>query len=558
MEYVEEITLELNSNTAYTTIGAKQGDADTRTVWIRLTQNGEDYHIDDDVTAYFRFRKPDGKAVVNRTRIENNKIQLVFTRQTLAVAGRGYGDITLQRGTQILSSVAFIVIIMASPEVGSELTSSNEFGELVAVVGDAHNIMYEAEAWAAGTRGGVEVVGENSFESDYISEIISAIHVNQSGFFGDGGASHEPGTYRIFTFTYQGTSEELGAWRLNVTTYDGNDEIHADPIILPNLNSYGISYDTPSGVNPSHNDKIIVYVKEKDSAFENNAKYYAEQAALERGKIEELTVSAESSLDADVIKESIEDDVQVSYVSEVITAIEFNQEQFLSVIEYNPHMHCTFQFTNEGTTSASGDWTLVVAYDNGLKTTYSDPITVSNLSEYGISYTTFFGYPAYKDQIIVDIKGHYNLHFYLPKGETGDVNLMGFYIDTDMTSPAYGNVISCRPDSMLCVSIKQRPDSIILALDEARFLNKNLNNFGTYQFKYVRNSNQWNLTYTAAGESSPVINYGKTLSDYGISYELKPSAMLLNNSIILIKYFEQTTFSINEDGNLCVDINMEV
>ena len=37
MQYVQEITLELNSNTAYTTIGAKQGDADTRVVKVHLT-----------------------------------------------------------------------------------------------------------------------------------------------------------------------------------------------------------------------------------------------------------------------------------------------------------------------------------------------------------------------------------------------------------------------------------------------------------------------------------------------------------------------------------------
>jgi hypothetical protein len=62
---------------------------------VHLTQNGEDYPIPEGVSAYFRFRKPDGKAIVNRVSINDNTISLTFSKQTLAVAGRGYGDITL-------------------------------------------------------------------------------------------------------------------------------------------------------------------------------------------------------------------------------------------------------------------------------------------------------------------------------------------------------------------------------------------------------------------------------------------------------------------------------
>jgi len=37
MEYVQELTLELNSNTAYTTVGAKQGDNNSRIIHVHLT-----------------------------------------------------------------------------------------------------------------------------------------------------------------------------------------------------------------------------------------------------------------------------------------------------------------------------------------------------------------------------------------------------------------------------------------------------------------------------------------------------------------------------------------
>jgi len=47
-------------------------------------------------------------------------------------------------GSTILSTVSFIVVIMASPQVAQEAVSSNEFGYLQAVVNDATHTIYEA------------------------------------------------------------------------------------------------------------------------------------------------------------------------------------------------------------------------------------------------------------------------------------------------------------------------------------------------------------------------------------------------------------------------------
>ena len=293
MEYNEELILDLNSNNAYTTIGAKQGDADTRNVWVRLTSNGEDYIIPDNATAYFRFRKPDGKVIVNRARVENNKIQLVFTRQTLAVAGRGYGDITLQAGSQILSSVAFIVIIMASPNIGDQLVSSSEFSELIDVVGDAHTLINEAEAWARGTRGGEPVVSIDDVSISTTSEIIYDLSVNTTQLFSI--IKHEYGVYRKLTFNYEGTADEAGDWKLIIEYYNGNIVKESNSLLLSNLFEYGISFKTSNELNPSHNDKIIVEVREKDSTAEHNAKYYADLAAQKQEAIVNLTVDAEAA-----------------------------------------------------------------------------------------------------------------------------------------------------------------------------------------------------------------------------------------------------------------------
>ena len=442
MQYTQEITLDLNANTAYTTIGAKQGDSGSRVVKVHLTQNGEDYIIEDGVSAYFRFRKPDGKAVVNAATIEDNAIYIVLTAQTLAAAGRGYADITLQSGITILSSVSFIVIIMASPQVANQATSGNEFGYLNAVVADANNIIYEAEAWARGTRGGVEVTDSNRFEPSFVSSVIRNIDVDSSIFMQQVGSN--PGLSRIYTFTFTDNHN----WQLKLRTVNGTTTSESDPELISSLLSYGIVVELFGGASePNFGDQIQVLIEEPDNTFEQNAKYFAEQAGRENEKIKNLTVSAESSIDPAVEKDEKSD-------------------------------------------------------------------------------------------------GSYDLHFYLPKGDTGDVNLMGFYIDLEVGSDNYGQVISVRPDSLFSADITSYTNKIILSFNKNQFLSTVGENFGTYIFNYY--NNKWYLG-----------NNIVELTNYGLSYIVKSGYSLSNGDSITIKFFEQVIFSIDNDGMLLVNINME-
>ena len=290
MEYLQEITLELNSNTAYTTIGAKQGDSGSRIVKVHLTQNGEDYIIPEGVSAYFRFRKPDGKAIVNVATIEDNTVYMVLTAQTLAAAGRGYGDITLQSGTQILSTVSFILIIMAAPQVADQIISGNEFGYLNAVVSDAINTIYEAEAWACGTRGGAPVASDNVFTPSFGptgTTVISGIDVDQTTFMSKVG--YAPGLQRTYIFTYT----ENNNWSMKYKTVNGISTSESDTELVNNLNDYGIIVSLFGGVTaPDPGNWIEVFIQESDNTYQNNAKYYAEQAEESQQAIEDLSVEA--------------------------------------------------------------------------------------------------------------------------------------------------------------------------------------------------------------------------------------------------------------------------
>ena len=293
MEYRQELSLELNSNTAYSTIGAKQGDNNSRVVAIHVLENGVDYNLTEHgvTSAYFRLRKPDGKAIINTATIdfEQNIILIYLSAQALAVAGRGYADVTLMSGSQILSTISFILLIMASPQIAAEATSSNEFGYLNAVVEDATHIIYEAQAWAEGKRGSEPVYGVDSFIPTKDSEVILTLAVDETSFRQKVGS--QPGLKRVFDFTYN----EGGTWTLVTTTYEGNTTTQNLPDVIGNIGDYGIAYGLIGGAEtPDPNDKIIITIEEADKAFNNNAKYYAEQAKDSQEAIENLTVSAES------------------------------------------------------------------------------------------------------------------------------------------------------------------------------------------------------------------------------------------------------------------------
>lgn len=160
--YIQEITLDINSNNSYTTIGAKQGDQGSRVILVRITQDGNEPTFTSAYSAFFRCRKPDGHAIINEATIipNTNKIEVTLTAQTLSAAGRAYADLALYKDGNVLSTLPFIIIIMASPYVASQAISSDEFGYLQEVVSDANGIIDQAELWAVGTKGNVTQTAE--------------------------------------------------------------------------------------------------------------------------------------------------------------------------------------------------------------------------------------------------------------------------------------------------------------------------------------------------------------------------------------------------------------
>lgn len=334
MEFIQEITLDLNANTTYTTVAAKQRDS-ARWLKIHLTKNNLSYNLDPSHSFMFRMRKPDGHGVINPAFVELNSTDLYIpieitkdnynnyvnyykeiednvyetvpvstffsqietyedgcyvqdandryieatsedsppyyefigapvgitiyylqnninfaestvnvqlTEQVLAVPGRGYADIIEYDGIgNVLSSVSFIVNIMASPDVAGNATSTDEFQKLADVVADADNIIGEAETWTRGTNKGINVAGP-SFEK-YNSENFGPSEFNQ----------------RNKEYLY-------------IKSNDSYVQVGSTASFDPNQTYYGL-----------------------DASIDHNAKLYAEQAATQWDYYNNLTVIADPS-----------------------------------------------------------------------------------------------------------------------------------------------------------------------------------------------------------------------------------------------------------------------
>ena len=132
MEYTQEITLDLNSNTAPPVIYTKQGDVDTRVLEIHLMENGNEYQPPAGANAVFRMRKPDGTVVADYViaSVGSNIVTVRLSEQVLTAAGRGLADILLyDENSQYLSTASFILVIQPAPvEVMQDRAmSTNEY-----------------------------------------------------------------------------------------------------------------------------------------------------------------------------------------------------------------------------------------------------------------------------------------------------------------------------------------------------------------------------------------------------------------------------------------------
>lgn len=254
--YNQNITLDLNTNTSYVVVGAKQGDHNSRTITATILNNGELFDIPQNATASYRIRKSNGHGSWNNADIypSEHKVVINLTSNDLSTSGRSYADILIQVSASRIGTVSFIIDVQAAPNIAQEAIQSDAFGYLYSVVDSVYNVVEDAQAWAEGKRSTEDVLGDSyvihtnssltiSLNFDTFKENVSPSSINKVTDYNfiyntdtwqqeDGG-----GSYRTVDMT------ELG-FSITGTPTDGNT--------------------------------IIVTASFADPTYHNNAKWYAD------------------------------------------------------------------------------------------------------------------------------------------------------------------------------------------------------------------------------------------------------------------------------------------
>lgn len=145
LQTTKKISLDFYNNNIIT-INAKQLDSESRYLDITCTDHGKKIVIDSgEVSAYVRFKKPDGFYVFNEATITDDGTVLIeLTNQMLAVSGKGIADILLvdiettvenlsdltsiyELESSVLSTMTFYVNILATAVNHSDIESADEF-----------------------------------------------------------------------------------------------------------------------------------------------------------------------------------------------------------------------------------------------------------------------------------------------------------------------------------------------------------------------------------------------------------------------------------------------
>ena len=146
MTYNQNITLDLNTNTSYVVVGAKQGDYNSRTITATILQNGELCYFGDNTSASYRIRRPDGYANWAEATIlpSRSRIQITLSAADLEVAGRCYADILIKDGSESLGTTNFIIDVQAAPNIAESAVQSQAFSYLQNMVYKADRIIESA------------------------------------------------------------------------------------------------------------------------------------------------------------------------------------------------------------------------------------------------------------------------------------------------------------------------------------------------------------------------------------------------------------------------------
>lgn len=156
LEYTTSLKLDMNPRGAPPVVRVKQGDGFSRFLQAQLTKDGVNFTPESGVDFIFRCIKPDGHGVLEDSINEdaelerylvinqgNGVIQIELVDQVATAAGRCMCDLCLIKSEKILSTIPFVIEVVASPDVGSLVVSTDDFRTLTNAIEEMEEILDE-------------------------------------------------------------------------------------------------------------------------------------------------------------------------------------------------------------------------------------------------------------------------------------------------------------------------------------------------------------------------------------------------------------------------------
>lgn len=145
MQYVRELTLDINPKAKLQRVDVKQFDTESHVFNITIIDSAHD-NVQIDVsgkTVNFRCLKPSGNACLYEgTANEDGTATVVLSAGTTEESGLALADISIEENGQVLSTAAFWLQVNKSG-VSDHITEGNEYVTLIQTIEQAQTLIAE-------------------------------------------------------------------------------------------------------------------------------------------------------------------------------------------------------------------------------------------------------------------------------------------------------------------------------------------------------------------------------------------------------------------------------
>lgn len=140
MENIYNLVLDLKQNIKHTEIVIPQLDNNTHKFNMRITQNGNDYVFEDDITSELAILKTDGNFVVLPTQKTGSTYIATLTEQALTTSGITKAELRFKKGDELLTSTQFSFLVREVIVSNKHIESTTVYKALDALLAKSEEV----------------------------------------------------------------------------------------------------------------------------------------------------------------------------------------------------------------------------------------------------------------------------------------------------------------------------------------------------------------------------------------------------------------------------------